>query len=249
MKKTPWLPVLGAILFAASSAQAATIQFGGEAGIVSNTDFQSQIGASQVIQWNGVNSAGGSFGASGSVTNNAAGEAAGAALTSVGPEALTLTSQAIQPIGAGAATTKADSLPNVVGVSNPKFDAGESWTIDFDQDVALKHLVFSALNFNGETIEITTEGGSSVSFNRTNSLVAAVTYSDNSTTNNRFVYTPAGGSLALASGQDLTIAALTGSWGLQAVVVETSEIPEPGTVAVLATSLLLACTARLRTRC
>ena len=216
------LSVLTALGVASQAVGQLTIQFGGDAAIASDTNYQSQIGASQVIQWNGVNSAGGSFGASGSLTNNMGGAGVGASLTSLGSENLVLTTQAIGSTAAPM-TTVSSSLPNILGVNNPRFDVldSDSWTFDFNQDVVLKQLVFAALDFDGETVELALEGGSTLSFNRLDSQVAGVTYANApATTNNRFVYSLAGGGATVSAGQDITLSSTQGSWGLQGIIAQ-----------------------------
>lgn len=229
MSSTAWRLLLGLAFTAATSAQAALIQFGGDASIVSDAAYQTQIGATQVIQWNGVDSNGGGFGASGNLSG-ASGARVGATLTSLGPESLTLTTQAIT--GAAGAATFASGSPNVLGIfgggDNGKFQSGpgESWRFDFDQAVTLKHLVFTSLTADGRRVELTLEGAPSITFSRTDPLMAPVSYATPpSTTANRFVYTFAGGGEAIAAGQDINLASDNNAWGLQAVVVEV--IPEP----------------------
>ncbi|MEN1680963.1 MAG: hypothetical protein AAGJ46_15345 [Planctomycetota bacterium] len=197
-----------------------TIQFGGDAAIVSDTSYQSQIGASQVIQWNGVNSAGGSFGASGSLTGPSG--VVGGSLTSLGSENLVLTTRAIGSTVASPMTVSSNT-PNILGVNNPRFDVvdSDSWSFDFNQDVVLKQLVFAALDFNGETIELGLEGGDTLSFNRQDTQMAGVTYANPpGTTANRFVYSLADGGAVVSAGQDITLASTQGSWGLQGIVAQ-----------------------------
>ncbi|MEM9752043.1 MAG: hypothetical protein AAF916_01510 [Planctomycetota bacterium] len=202
-----------------------TIQFGGDASLIDpnspNADFLGQIGASQIIQWNGLNSGGGTFGASGTLGN----VGIGATLTSVGHENLVLTTTGLvttDPAFSAAPETFATGSPNILGVKggdNGKFDAGfgESWSFDFNQDVTLKQVVFSALDGAGETIELSVGGGAPVSFTRDDTQMAPVTYGP---TNNRFVYSAPGGGIGVTSGDDVTIASLQGSWGVQGVIAE-----------------------------
>ncbi|MEN1680962.1 MAG: hypothetical protein AAGJ46_15340 [Planctomycetota bacterium] len=252
MKRTTLFLVVGAVLASASPASAVLIQFGGDVTIGSNANYQSQVGASQIIQWNGRNSPDvENFGASGSLTGPN-GADVGASLTSLGPESLTLTTRGITS-NPGPAVTFSSGTPNILGVGGgdtAKFDSNatvsnESWTFDFNRDVTVKHLVFSALGFNGETIQLTLEGESPVSFNRTDPLMAPVTYGPVS---QRFVYTPTGGGLAIAAGDDITLASTQGVWGLQAVVVETAAIPEPGAISYLFAASAATVAARIRRR-
>ena len=220
MLRTHCLVGFAVVLFCAladgNRAAAQTIQFGGASSIIGDPLFDGQIGAEQVIQWNGVNSIGGSFGSSGTLVN----QGIGATLTSVGAESLVLTTRSIGSTATPPLVTTASSSPNILGVTNARFDSAESesWSFDFDQDVVLKHLVFSALDFDGETIGLSAPGLDPMSFTRTDMTMASVTYG--ASTNNRFVYTPELGGLPVAAGDDVSIAANQGSWGLQAVVVE-----------------------------
>jgi arylsulfatase A-like enzyme len=212
-------PVL--ILFAEVSAGGAVVQFGGDEAVVTNANWQAQIGADQVIDWIGNSSVGAT--ASGTV-GGTAGQSAGATLSS-GTHAITLTSISI----AGGSTTHSSGNPNVLGVgpvtANAKFDAGtpnEAWTFDFSTNVVVKQLIISALAV-GETIQFTTAGGSPLSF--TLADCAAVTFG--ATPANRFVYTFAGGGLEVPAGTDITLESTSGQWGLQGIVVEVA--PQPPT--------------------
>ncbi len=206
--------------FLVSAVSAGTIiQFGGDPSATGDANWQSQIAAEQIISWNGANSFGGGAGASGSVGGG--GQTAGATISSQS-NVLTLTSQVVTTDDA-TKTTVSSGTPNVIGVTGnnaaAKFDAttNEAWTFDFDQDVKLRQLVFTALGFNGETIALTISGGIDTTFNRTDGNMAAVTYP--SLQANNFVYTfPT--PLDIPAGTDITLAATQGQWGLQAVVVE-----------------------------
>jgi hypothetical protein len=202
------------------------IQFGGAVDSITNPNWQAQIGAEQIIQWNGVNSWGGGFNANGSV-GGTSGRGIGAALWSSN-SALTLTTRDISSTLPGGTNTYSSGTPNVLGVTggdNAKFDAqyDEEWTFDFDADVVLKKLILTALEFSGETIEVTIGGF------YTNTFVRAdcdpVSWEPSA---NRFVYTFSGGGLSVPAGTDIRLGATsTGVWGLQGVVVEafTTNVP------------------------
>jgi arylsulfatase A-like enzyme len=209
------------LLFSTSLLSAASvIQFGGDVAATSDASWVNQIGADQIISWNGANGAGGSFGSSGTLN----GQTAGATLTSLGSDLVTLTSQLVTTDDA-TKTTASSGTPNILGVSGSsaaaKFDSAtnEAWSFDFDQDVTLRHLVFSALGFDSESIEVSIPGvNATVIFTRTDANMNAVTFPSTSTTS--FVYSFAGGGLHVPAGTDITLAATSGQWGLQAVVVE-----------------------------
>ena len=174
------LSVIAALLLFPLLGSAQIIQFGGFESHKTNSDdgnngrdwtdynarWQSNIGADQVIQWNGVNSVGGSSGASGNLNENGV----GATLTSLGTENIVLTTRAVGVTSAGAsgAQTFSTGSPNILGVeglpnSGPgdvsrdagKFDSveGEFWTFDFSKDVYLNK--FMGTNFaNFEVLAI-----------------------------------------------------------------------------------------------
>jgi arylsulfatase A-like enzyme len=201
-----------------------TVQFGGAAAVsYTNINWQAQIGADQIVQWNGVSSWGGGAGSQGTLVN----QGAGAALVSSNSY-LTLTSRAIASTDAAGTNTFATGNPNVLGITggdNAKFNhqSDEEWTFDFDQDVVLNNLILSALDFAGETIDVTIDGIYTNTFVRAD--CAAVTWAP---TANRYVYTFAGG-ITVPAGTDIKIGATSaGVWGLQGIVVQFGEpAPEP----------------------
>jgi hypothetical protein len=196
------------------------VQFGGAVGSISNAGWQAQIGAKQIIQWNGVNSWGGSFNANGSVGGNSPGQTVGATLWSSNA-VLTLTSRDISSTLAAGDKTYSSGTPNVLGITggdNAKFDHSydEEWTFDFDRDIVLKQLIVAAMDFSSETVEVTVDGVYTGTFVRAD--CDAVTWSP---TANRYVYTLAGGGLYIPAGTDITIGATSvGVWGLQGIVVK-----------------------------
>lgn len=226
-----------------SSAQI-TIQFGGDVAHLTDPDanWVSQIGADQIIQWNGVNSDGGSFNASGTMVD----QGVGATLTSLGAENLVLTTTGISATNttAGFPVTGAAGSPNVLGVQAndtgddaAKFNVGntEAWTFSFNQDVTIDHMIGAAMDFNLERfgIDIGNDGSYEYEWNRSagftvgSGTVNPVTFAPVA---NRYVATPDGG-IAVAANTDVTVEVLQGNIGLQGLVVT---VPEPSAFALLA---------------
>jgi arylsulfatase A-like enzyme len=203
------------LLLLSTSLSAGTIlQFGGDEAMTGDALWQSQIGGDQIVDWQGNSVLGGagSGGLGGSV-----GQSTGASLAS-DTHGVTLTSRSI----AGGTATYSSGNPNILGVgptkANAKFDAGESWVFEFNEAVKLRQLVFSALDFNGETIRVAIPNVlGEISFKRTDANMAAVTYPSTQAAN--FVYTfPT--ALNIPAGTDITLESTTGQWGLQGIVVE-----------------------------
>lgn len=233
-----------ALLPALAPAQQVTIQFGGAAAHLTDpdTNWVSQIGASQVIQWNGVNSDGGGFNASGTLVE----QGVGATLTSLGSENLILTTTGISAInlGPGYPLTDAGGSPNLLGIKandtddRLKFEAKneEKWTFSFNQDVTLNHMVGAAMAFNLERfgIDIGNDGTYEYEWNRSagfivgSGLVSAASYAGGG---NRYVASPTDG-IAIPANTEVTIAGLQGAIAIESLVVTT--IPEPSTYALLA---------------
>ena len=214
-------PIL--LLLLSSSLCAGTIiQFGGDEAMTGDSNWQSQIGGDQIIDWLGNSS---TSAAASDTLGGSAGQSTGASLSS-DTHGVTLTSVSI----AGGTATYSSGNPNILGVgpttANAKFDVGESWTFEFNEAVKLRQLVFSALGYDVETIEVTIPGVlSTTSFNRTDANMAAVSYPSTQTAN--FVYTfPT--ALDVTAGTDITLEATSGQWGLQAVVVEYQPPAPPG---------------------
>jgi hypothetical protein len=198
------------------------IQFGGSVGSYSNANWQSQIGADEIIQWNGVNSWGGSFGANGTVGGSNPGQPVGATLWSSN-SVLTLTSRMIsssEPVGTN---TVSSGDPNVLGITggdNAKFNHqyDEEWTFDFNTNMVLRQLILVAMDGDAETVDVIVEGIYTNTFTRLDSQISPVTWEPAA---NRFVYTFPGGGLSIPQGTDIKLGATSaGVWGLQGVVVE-----------------------------
>ncbi|GEM_PF-3586801 len=206
------------LLLSSSLTAGTIIQFGGDEGIIADSNHISQIGGGtqidQIIDWLGNSSAGGS--ASG-ILGGGTSRLPGAVLTS---ETYGLTLTSVSVAGTGATGTRSNGNPNVLGVDAvdaAKFDSssGDTWTFEFDEDVKLRQLILSALDFAGETISVS--GGATASFNRSDVNSAPVTFGTSTT--NRYVYTfPT--PVDVSAGTDITIQSTQGSWGLQGVVVE-----------------------------
>jgi arylsulfatase A len=227
----PLKPLALSILISSSLAAGSIIQFGGDINVVSETNWQNAINASQVISWTGANSFGGGTGASGMIGGQGTGRSVGATLSSQFNE-LVMTSRAIVQTGTASPTTFSTGNPNVLGVMgdvglNAKFEGqyDESYSFDFDKPVKLKHVVISALNGSSEIVELTVPSILSVSFTIGSPNVSQITWGP--TPDNRYVYTFPAGGLQVPAGTDITLTAAAGEWGLQAVIVEVADTTPP----------------------
>lgn len=222
-------------LLIGESTMAALVQFGGSTDSLTNSAWQTQINADQIVQWNGVNTSGGSFGSQGSL--NGVGE--GATLWSSN-KVLTLTSRTISSDLAIGTNTFSTGSPNILGIfggDNAKFDVAnnEAWTFDFDQDVTLKYIIVSAVDGPVDMPTFSLAGGTSFAMTTGASESSAVTWDP---TTKRYVWTFAGGGLDVSAGTDITLSAATGgAWGLQGIVVDI--VPEPATIGMLGLGGLL----------
>jgi hypothetical protein len=201
----------------------AVVFFGGDAGLfdddaVINNQFVGQTDAGHIVQWNGVDSDGGSFGASGSVVN----KGVGAALTNTAND-LILTTLDIVPAGSN---TFSSGLPNVLGVKggdDAKFDAGlgEAWTFEFNRTIELRQLVIAALDSSSETVRVTVDGVDTNSFTYVSPDMTNLAWEASA---NKYIYTyPT--PVTVPAGTDITIEATTsGAWGLQGIVVDVPSI-------------------------
>jgi len=214
------------ILLLATAAHAETVvQFGGGVDSATNANWQTQIGADQIVQWNGVNSWGGSFNANGSVGGNS-GQPVGATIWSSN-SVLTLTSVAISSSNPAGTNTFSSGSPNVLGVGgvdDSKFDvsAAEAWTFDFDREVVLKHLIVSAVDGNLDMPTIAVGGVTNFAMTTNATEASAVAWEPSA---KRVLWTFAGDGLAVSAGTDITLSAQTGAqWGLQGVVVSTPDL-------------------------
>ncbi len=187
-----------------------TIQFGGLVANLSDTNHQAQVGADELVQWNGVDSWGGSFGFNGTLFDG--GENVYVSSPSTGLRLTTTLIGSTDP--AGTNTFTSGGVLGVKGGDNAKFDAlnSEQWAFEFDHPVVLKQLIFSAIQYDSETAEVTVNGRV-WSFSRTDAGMSAAGWGAN-----RYVYTfdPP---VELTPGTDVQVAATTGQFGLEGVVV------------------------------
>ena len=239
------------------------VQFGGDASriIDGDTAWENQIGADQIIQWNGVNpdtvslpnSDPSKFGASGTLV----GGTTGSSLTSLGAENLVLTTVSVNSdtTEAGFPVLGATGSPNVLGVNSgsgedgAKFNQGalgfvESWTFEFNQPVIVRAMIGAAMDFDGERFGLDVEGvGNVADWRRTGVLVgptgSSVEQVAFAPTAKRFVMTfpTDANAIKVEAGTDLTISGLQGNVGLHGFVVEV--VPEPGSLALLSLGGLL----------
>jgi hypothetical protein len=126
------------------------VMFGGKAAVLDDTveinnAFVNQIGAGEIVQWNGVNSAGGSFGSVGTLQS----QVAGATLTNTLND-LVLTSQFIastDPARTNTYTTQFQlGIGTATSLANFQESAGTVWTFDFNRRVELKQIIFAGIN-------------------------------------------------------------------------------------------------------
>jgi len=115
---------------------------------------------------------------------------------------------------AGTNTFTSGGVLGVKGGDNAKFDSAnlEQLSFEFDHPVVLRQLLFTALNYNGETMQVSING-EVASFNRTDAQMSASGWGDN-----RFIYTfdPP---MELSAGTEVQVGATAGQWGLEGVVV------------------------------
>jgi hypothetical protein len=116
-----------------------------DSGAATNNAFVSQIGAGEIVQFNGVNSDGGSFGASGTLVN----QGVGASLTN-SANGLVLTTTAIS--SSNAARTNTVSSGGQLGINasaggaNFQQSDATEWSFEYNKDVELKQVIFSGLD-------------------------------------------------------------------------------------------------------
>ena len=214
-----WSPQISSARFYCERAPVVqTIQFGGLVAHLSDTNHQALVGADELVQFNGADSWGGSFGLNGTLNNASTG-----AFLSSPATGLRFTTTAIASTdSAGTNTVASGGILGVKGGDNAKFDSAnsESISFQFDHAVVLKQLIFSALGFDGETAEVTING-TSRSFTRTDTNMSAAGWGDI-----RYVYTfdPP---VELSAGSDVQLAATQGQWGLEGVVVSAGALASP----------------------
>lgn len=191
--------------------------FGGDAA--TNNLFVGQTDAGHIVQWNGVDSDGGGFGASGSLAD----AGVGASLTNAG-NGLVLTTVDIVPAGSNTFVFGSPNILGITGGDNGKFDTelGDAWTFEFNKDVLLKQLVFAGLGYDGETIQVTVDGADTNSFNRTDTNMTNLSWEADV---QKYVYTYTEPILVRA-GTDITIDGTAGAWALQGLVVDVPSVFE-----------------------
>lgn len=233
--------VAGSLFTTASLSAQASIQFGGDAGHITDGTrpadiaWNSAVGADQIIQWNGVNSDGGSFSASGSLAN----AGVGATLTSLGAEDVVLTTRGLSADDTTGIQTSLIGSPNIMGVDSgtdleaKQFEAAfnETWTFDFSQDVTLTNMISVGMGFDGERfgIDINADGSYEFAWNRTGFTVGTGTVALSEFGGSQ-EYLATFDTGVISAGTDITIAGLQGNIGIQALVVA---IPEASTFAML----------------
>lgn len=243
MRKYPLCTTASFSLLAAAAALSAqtTIQFGGDTSHLTDgtstedINWNAAVGADQIIQWNGVNSNGGSFGASGTLAN----QGLSATLTSLGAENLVLTTRGLSADDITGIQTSAIGSPNSMGVNSgndnvaPQFEAAfnETWTFDFSQDVRITNMIGVGMGFDGERfgIDIGADGSYEFEWNRMGFVVGTGVVAASGFGGGQ-EYLASFDTGVISAGTDITIAGLQGVIGLQALVVV---IPEPSSFAML----------------
>ena len=206
-----WTPQVGAIrFFVERPAQVKTIQFGGLVSHRTNTAYQTQVGADELVQWNGADNWGATFGENGTLQN----QAAGASLVSASTGLQLTTTQIASTDEAGTNTYTSGGVLGILGGDNAKFDASnsEQLSFEFNQPVLLKQIFFTALNYDSETVTISVNGVERT-FTRVDELSEQSGWDAN-----RYIchLSPP---VSLAAGMDVTLSAAQGQWGLEGVVV------------------------------
>jgi len=135
----------GAGAFQPPALEKKTIQFGGDA------DLLSKRGVDEIVQWNGVTHLKKAFGSAGTLIN----KGPGATLTADG---LTLTSKSMT--GAPCTTSAGTSLGIAPDGNWGNFTTaeGDAWTFSFNQPVTLTEMLFVGINDQNDLIEITIDG-------------------------------------------------------------------------------------------
>lgn len=248
------LTAAAAAAFIGQASAQTVIQFGGDhdhlqdGGRPQDGAWTSAVGAEQIIQWNGVNynsatGVFGNFGTAGTLANLGV----GASLTSVGPEAVTLTTRALDATDTTSITTGVTGSPNLLGVNagvpndGVKFEAdfAESWTFDFDQDVTWISMISAAMDFNLERfgIDIGNTGTNDYEWNRSAGFIVGSGIVDTVDFGGPDEYLATFASpITLPAGTDVRISGAQGAISLEGLVIS---IPEPSSFALLAGILAL----------
>ena len=183
-----------------------TIQFGGLVAHLSDTNHLAQVGADELVQFNGADSWGGATGLNGTLKN----VGVGAFITSPATGLRLTTTYATSNTDIYVST----GVMGVQGSDNAKFDAtlGEEWGFDFDKPVVLKQLLIAAVNNDSEEGTVTVNGVD-MPFTRihANSTVSGWDA-------NRFIYSfdPP---LELSAGTEVLFKATQDQIGLEGIVV------------------------------
>lgn len=253
MKKRILISVLLSSLIASSALSAQQItQFGGEAAklerifnstpTADDTNWNAQIGANEIVQWNGLwrddQGNGGTFGNAGTFQDATSGS------LSSNLSSLSMSIVSVETTeSAGTARTRADSSPNLLGINdssdnNAQFNAAnnEVLTISFNQDVTLLQMIGTGMDFDAERwgIDIGNDDTYELQWNRSDGFtqgsgtVVAATF-DVPGNDGRHVAT-FGSGIAIAAGTEVAISGLQGNMNLHGLVV--SAVPEPSAFAL-----------------
>lgn len=207
-----WTPQVAAVrFFCDRPAQVKTIQFGGLVSHMTDTNHQAQVGADELIQWNGVDNRGATFGENGTLHT----KDAGAFIESASTGLQMITAQIASTDAEGTNTFTSGGVLGITGGDNAKFDAAnsEALSFEFNRPVLLRQLLFAALDFDVETALITING-TARSFTRVDALSEPAGWDVNRTICS---FSPP---VSLAAGAAVSVAATQGQWALEGVVVD-----------------------------
>ena len=207
-----WTPQIGSVRFYYERPpDVQTIQFGGRTAHLFDANHQAQVGADELVQFNGADSWGGANGLNGNLNNGDVGTFITSPSTGL---RLTTTS--------ATSNTAVNSSTGVLGIKggdNAKFDSslGEEWVFAFDRPVVLKQLLIAAVNSDSEEATVTVNGVD-ISFTRTHADSAASGWDVN-----RFFHSfdPP---LELAAGTEVRFRATQGQIGLEGIVVRAGSL-------------------------
>jgi hypothetical protein len=142
------------------------LQFGGSAADFTNATYQAHVGADEIINWWGGDSAGHEQGETGSLKD----KSEGATLTSVDNN-IVLTSVSIS--SSSSSRTNTVTSGRALGINSAGstgaaavFSTADatSWTVEFNQDVTLQQLLFTGFGYAQDIASITVEGAGTYQF-------------------------------------------------------------------------------------
>lgn len=216
------------VFFAWNVSGDVLVQFGGNASDFSDTNYQAQVGASNIVQWFGADS----DGYNGTQTGSLKDKDTGATLTSV-DENLIMTSLTISSSDPTRTNTVVSG--RALGINEAGSTFGDvvfntadatAWTFEFNKDVTLHQMLFTGFGFNADEARVTI-GGDTYEFKGLADAADATWITG--TQDRVYTFTTP---VDISAGTDVTVTSLgTNDFGLGGVVVA---IPEPATLGVFA---------------